>query len=670
MSASAAARSAPILSVVASQRFLHLDFETCCEANLKQVGADIYARDLTLVVTVLAWAFDDEPVQSVICPATLPPEVEEHLRSGGRFKAWNAAFEWAILVNQYGFDLKPDQAVCTMQAGLHSGLPAAVGDAGPAIGAKIVKDDSARRLMLQMSRPRKILPDGARRYWHLEDPARLAELRRYCERDAESERGISKLIAPLPPTEAKIAALDRAANERGVRVDLVLIPALKALAKAEIKTLNVECSALTDGAVTSPGTQTKRLLDWFKARDVLIEDLSKESVAQALTLFGELIGPVSKRVLEIRQEVAKSSVKKLDAFQRCAGPDGRVRGQLAYYGAFRTGRFAGRLIQPQNFPRPSIRNVGSFIKHALGPGGPDPEWTRVAYGSPLEAIASSLRGCLIPDPGKAFVIYDLSQIEARVIAWLAGQTDVLSVFARGEDVYTYTQLRLGLSSRQAGKTTVLALGFQMGAEKFVNKAAKDGLTLTLEQSQTIVSGWREANPRIVDLWWSADRAVKELLGRFAGPTINARINDKLSAAVSRSKAGKSLLTLLLPGGRRLYYRSPRLEPGSKGWPEIVYSGVDQVTKRWGDVRTYGGKLVENCVQAIARDVLVEAALRVDALKLGELVLSVHDETVFEVPGTQAEARSKLIEIEINRRPAWAPDLPVASEGGVRGRYSK
>ena len=357
--------------------------------------------------------------------------------------------------------------------------------------------------------------------------------------------------------------------------------------------------------------------------------------------------------------------------ERCVGPDERVRGQLAYYGAFRTGRFAGRLIQPQNFPRPSIKTIASFIAHALEPGGPDADWVRLAYGRPLEAIASSLRGCLIPGEGKAFVVYDLSQIEARVVAWLAGQSDILRVFARGEDVYVHAAAKVGSVNRQLGKVLTLACGYQMGPGRFQETAASPAykLPLTADEAETAVRSWRESNPKIVDFWWAADRTVKELLSAFTGHTLNAPINDKVSAAVSRARNGHALLTLLLPSGRRLYYRHARLMPGPTR-PEIVYSGVDPITKRWGDVRTYGGKIVENITQSVARDCIIEAALRIDDLKLGDLVLSVHDELVFEVPVDEAETRSKAIAVEIDRRPGWALDLPVASSGGVTGRYGK
>ena len=226
--------------------------------------------------------------------------------------------------------------------------------------------------MLQMSKPRATRPDGTRTYWHEDDPARLEALRRYCERDVESEREISKLIAPLPPTEAAVSVMDRKANERGVRIDLELVRPLKVLARTEIEFLDLECASLTTGAVTSPGTQVAKLSAWLSRQGVEIGDLSKEAVQSALE--GQL-DPIPRRVLEIRQEIAKSSLKKLDAMERCAGPGDRVRGQLQYYGAH-SGRHSGRLVQPQNFPRANVKDVTTFIRHAL-----DPERMRIGCGA-------------------------------------------------------------------------------------------------------------------------------------------------------------------------------------------------------------------------------------------------------------------------------------------------
>ena len=655
---------------------LHLDFETCCELELRKVGADVYARHPSLIVTVVAWAFDMAPVQSATVPFHFPSSVRQHLQAGGQFKAWNAAFEWAILTNHFKLRLDPRQAICSMQAALHSGLPGSLEDAGPAVGSLARKDATAHRLMMQMAKPRKIEPDGTRRYWHADDPAKLQALQTYCEGDVRAERDIDSMIAALPPTELEISRLDRAANERGVRLDLRFVKALKALARAETKLLDHECSALTSGIVTSPGTQTAKLLAWLNANlpAYTLPDLSKETVAAALLFNRGPDGtPVTTRVLEIRQEVAKSSIKKLDAMERCVGPGDRVRGQLAYYGAFRTGRFAGRLVQPQNFPRPPDKTTkfdqASFTRYLLK-GSPDADFVRAVWaGNPLANVAWSLRGCLVPAPGRLFVVRDLSQIEARVIAWLAGQADILEVFKRGEDVYVFTQNKLGLPSRQAGKVVVLGLGFGMGPAHFVDYAASNGVAITPEESEAIVADWRQANARIVAFWYRLDDTAKGLLRDFKGATLTRRINDKIWLTVSLARNGSCLLTMLLSSGRRLYYRNARLVPDG-GRDAILYDGVDPYTKKWGDIRTWGSKLAENATQATARDVIVEAALRVDKQGLGDLVLSVHDELVFEVDGDLAQARGPQIKLEVDRRPAWAPDLPVASEGSILKRYGK
>ena len=650
-------------------RVLHLDVETTSRLDLKRVGADVYSRDPDLIVTVVAWAFDAGAVQSTTNVQKLPTSVLAHLFNGGEFRAWNASFEWAILTNHFKLALDPAQAVCVMQKGLHSGLPAALEDAGPAIGAKQHKDATVRRLMLQLSKPRKNRgkPDS---FWHMDEPTKLDALEAYCRQDVEAERAIDGMIADLPPMERAISIMDRQANDRGVKLDLKFVTALKALALDETAKLNRECEGLTQGAVTSPGTQTARLLAWLNSRlPVLLLDVGKESVTSALREYDENSSSIPKRVLEIRQEIAKSSLKKLDAMLRCAGPGDRVRGQLAYYGAFRTGRFAGRLIQPQNFPRATIKDVNSFTRYMLRTKTPDADFVRCVWGKPLDAIATALRGCLIPAPGKAFVVRDLSQIEARVIAWLAGQGDILDVFARGEDVYVYTQKRLGLANRQSGKTVVLGLGFGMGHVKFVDHAAKDNVIVSLAQSKIIVDEWRAANSQIQSLWWRMGDVALGLLRDFKGAMIERAVNAKLTLAVSKARNGSCLMTMLLPSGRRLYFRHARLvyDP-DRGRDAIVYDGVDDKHK-WGSIRTWGAKLAQAATQATARDVIIEAGLRVERKGLGDLVLSVHDELLWEVDD-DGLVSADLIQDEIDARPTWAVDLPVASEGGISYRYGK
>ena len=660
---------------------LHLDFETCSKLDLKRVGADVYSRDPDLIVTVVAWAFDNSAVYSVTTalrpPGAIPNEIRKHLLNGGEFRAWNAGFEWAILTNHFGFALDPAQAVCVQQKALHSGLPASLEDAGPAIGAPQHKDATARRLMLQLSKPRKNKgkPDS---FWHMDEPTKLDALEAYCRQDVEAERAIDGMIADLPPTERAISILDRQANDRGVKLDLKFVTALKALALDETAKLNRECEGLTQGAVTSPGTQTAKLLDWLKRHGLPAESLSKEEVALWLNpnAFNLTLAGHDKtvwRVLEIRQEIAKSSLKKLDAMQRCAGPGDRVRGQLAYYGAFRTGRFAGRLIQPQNFPRATIKDVNSFTRYMLRTKTPDADFVRCVWGRPLDAIATALRGCLVPATGKVFVVRDLSQIEARVIAWLAGQDDLLCVFEdASNDVYVYMQHKLGLPSRQAAKAATLGLGFGMGPAHFVDYALTYGVIVSAQESEAMVKDWRAANNYIQAFWYRLGDVAADLLRAFNGAiSITRSANQYIAFTVSKARNGTTLLTMLLPSGRRLYYRNARLvRDPDKGRDSIVYEGVDTYTKKWTDVRTWGSKLAENATQAVARDVIVEAGLRVDHAGWGQLVLSVHDELVFECDDDVAVASEPHIKREIDARPAWAVELPVASEGGISYRYGK
>ena len=722
-----------------------LDFETCCEADLKKTGASKYSRDPSLIVTVAAWAFGDGPVRSVVNPGVdrleLPAEIIEHIEAGGMVSGWNSGgFEYNVLRNHFGLTIAPDQVIDTMQRALHAGLPGALGDCGPALRLNIVKDTTAHRLMLQMAKPRKHR-GGKISYWHIDDPEKLARLRAYCEQDVEAERAISKFIPRLPEREQRISALDRAANSRGIRLDVPLIHKMIALADEATAQLNERCAIVTKGAVTSPGTQAARMSAWLGRRGLPVDSLAKGMVEDALRRTDELAqspeaqdrkkraamwalarggrddslrgvlaayraDPFAdiREVLQLRQIAAKSSIKKLISMLNCMEEhDDCVRGVLAYYGASRTGRFAGRLIQPQNYPRPTFKRVNEAINLILD-GGRQSDIEAV-FPPVLEVIASCLRGCLIPREGKAFIDFDLSQIEARVVAWLAGQQDILDVFARGEDVYTYTAEKLGLNSRQEGKATVLGLGFGMGPNKFVDLAATYGLTYSLERSEEVVKGWRDENPHICDLWWETDRVVRECIREAKSSPLGKsekEINQFLSVCVNMAKNGSFLMTLLLPSGRRLYYRDVALEieqpereiaaaqrsfetgeidaaeladilaeiSQRRARETITYSGINQVTKRWGKVRTYGAKIIENATQGFARDVVCEMALQIDEQKLGELVLSVHDQLLNEVPEDEAEERFAAIEKIMTTAPAFAPGLPVAAEGHIVRRFGK
>lgn len=656
---------------------LFIDFETACALDLKKSGASRYSRDPSLIVTVIGWAFDNEPEQAetvlTLGPRRLPPEVEKHIRDGGMVSGWNSrGFESNIIRNYFGLPLPPTQVIDTMQAALHAGLPAALGDAGMALGLAIVKDATAHRLMLQLARPRAIRPDGSCRWWHEEDAEKLERLRLYCAQDVASERAIAKAIPKLPEREVQISLLDARANEKGVRVDVPVVRRMIAIADASTKKLNAECNQITNGAVTSPGSQTARLLAWLG--DHSPGDLTKDTVAKALAR-DDLPAHV-RRVLEIRQLAAKSSIKKLQAVLSCIDDDDAIRGMLAYYGAARTGRWAGRLFQPQNLPRPSLEHPDLAID-AIADGA-DADWIEMLFGPPLEVVSSCLRGILIPRPDHAFVVFDLSQIEARMIAWLAGQQDTVAVFARGDDVYTFTARKLGLNSRQEGKVAVLGLGYGMGPNKFIDTAATYKLTYTVEQAEKIVRDWREANPHIVQFWWALDRGAKQVISdaeKAFNRRASLKINDYITLDVNPASNGSPLMTIRLPSGRRLYYRDIALEknPGATNRladKSVTYSGTNQITRKWDRIRSYGGRIAENSCQACARCVVAEMALEIERKRLGDVILSVHDELIVEVPLADAQARYEAIEKVMNTTPSWAPGLPVKAEGHILMRYGK
>lgn len=645
-----------------------LDFETTSLKDLRKIGSYKYARDPSLIVTVVAWAFDSGPVKSVTLPGKiLPAEIIEHILGGGIVSGWNAGgFEYPVIKYHFGIDIRPEQISDTMQRAMVAGLPAALGDCGPALRLNVVKDTTAHGLMLRMARPRSLEPLT---YWHDTDAQKLADLEAYCRRDVESEREIANSIPLLSAEETEISIMDRELNEHGMFMDIPLVHKMLAVANAAAKDINARCTQITNGQVTSPSSQVAKLLAWLG--DFAPPSLAKDDVANALSRTD--LPTHIREALELRQIAAKSSVKKLNAVLNAVDTDDTIRGTLSYYGASRTGRWSGKGtgLQPQNLPRPTIKNPNAAID--LIHAGLDAEGIEQIFGSPLNVVSSCLRGIIVPRPGNKLVVMDFSQIEARVVAWLAGQQDILDVFASGEDVYTYAANRIGLPNRQSGKCVTLGLGFGLGAKKFVEFASTYGLTFNEGQSQKIVQDWRTANSKIQSLWWRMDEVVKNAIRgqALSGKNISLEINDHLSVRVVSAKNGSPLMLLRLPSGRYLYYRDVELVHDPLTNREaIVFSGVDQYTKKWGRVRTYGAKLVENVTQAAARDCMANGMLAIRRSNLGVIITCIHDEVVVEVPADEAETRFKQIEKAMTALPPWAVGLPAACDGHVLTKYGK
>ena len=629
---------------------LHLDFETYCELDLKKVGIHRYVEHASFRVLCVAWRTSNYQVtrQAVPPDNQLPPDLIQDLQNPDiQGHAWNAAFETAVLARLEVFVANP--LSCTMQRALAYGLPARLEAAAAALGTAVQKDMVGHRLMLKMSRP---LKEGAAEWM----PTDYATLAGYCARDVEAEAAIGEIIPELPTEEWQLSQLDAAMNNSGeLGTDLHRVLNLKLAAEAAEAEDAARCAELTGEAVTSPGTQTARLLAWLAEQGVALEDAARTTVEEALldeTLMGE-----AREVLQIRLRMARASNRKLERMIYMSGPGGELRGQFQFCGAGRTGRWSGRGVQVQNLPRVpkgfSPDRFAEMARTATAPGAG--ELNTVTPAPVLDCVSWSLRSCLkATHNDKVLWSFDFSQIEARVLAWLAGQRDVLAVFASGEDVYVWAAGQFGSSDRQLGKVLILALGYGMGAVKLRETALKSyGVRLTAPQAETFKDGWRRSNAHIVQFWYDMEWAAKQAFLHM-GQVYAARGSGVAFVCTSRA------LQMRLPSGRVLYYHKPRLdrETGS-----LVYWGPE-VGGRWVEQRTWSGKLAENATQAAARDIMAEAMLRAWRRKALVPCMTVHDELVYPV---RVGGKEYLKEIMLEP-PPWAGGLPLAGESKIMRRY--
>lgn len=638
---------------------LYIDFETTSCLDLRKTGTHKYAADPSTRVLCMAYAFDDEPVQGWLArDGQLPERVVDHvLGCHGTIHAWNAGgFEEIIWPLVSRVDVNYRTWRCTMIKAAYWGLPMSLEQAGAALDLPIQKDMAGKRLMLQMSRPRK---DGT--YWDQTDDAKLRRLLDYCKTDVEAERAIDRELPDLPRAELELWQLDRQINARGLKLDVGLVMQLAATTLAEQQALAQECRSLTGGLAPS---MVGALLQWVNnVTDPPLPDLSKGTVAAALR--HHKLHVLVRRVLEIRQEYAKASTAKLGAMLNAADADDHIRGLTQFYGATRTGRSAGRLVQIQNLPRPTIKDTKGAVRDILA--GQDNEFVRDIYGRPLDVVSSLLRSCFIPStPDEVFVVGDFSQIEARMIAWLAGQQDILKVFASGQDPYVYTANKVGSDNRQFGKVLVLACGFGMGGGKFQATAETYGITLGAQEAAEAVDAWRRANPKIVQFWWALDGAVRQALA----DNIDTVVGPGIHVGMGHKKLADCLL-IRLPSGRYLTYRNARLVDSGGPKPDIVYEGMNQYTRQWEDVRTYGGKLAENVTQAAARDVLFHALRGIDETYLYlRPRATVHDEIICTSPSPRMSVALLGMREVMSSPVPWAPGLPIACDVKIMDRYGK
>ena len=659
---------------------------------MKDVGAWRYAEDFTTEILCLSYKFGDGVTRLWIPGLDFPQEIIDHVNAGGMFEAHNVQFERAIwmmiLRPQFGVPM-PKRWKDTLAACAYRAIPLKLDHAGAALNLDIQKDKRGTYLLNTLSVPKwgtKAEPDRIYR----EDWDLMQELYDYCVQDADSEHLLSQTIGDLPMPEYRLWCLDQMINQRGVMIDLEAVEAALELIDIVEGTLNEELRGITNEQVQK-ATQRDKLLKWFRENGLPhMTDLRKDTIEALLLQIEKHPGALPEdtaRALMIRSQLAKASTKKLEKMLDTMSRDERVRGLLQYHGAG-TGRWAGRLVQPQNFPRAIVTNsvtatgkkyldMELLVQHIKMK---DYKLLDKVYGSAMAAIASSLRGMFISAPGKVFRVCDFSAIEARVTFEVANCKAGLEVFNKSdrgesEDIYCVTASDLvGFEvkkaehghERQLGKITVLGCGYQMGWEKLQFQAEKDYKVLLEDhEAQNMVSVYREKYKEVKWLWYGLNDAAIDTVRTGKPHRYNSIIYDLVDDTAGR------WLTCILPNGRRLWYYEPIVEKIKTPWGQIkdslTYMGRDNKKGgSWGRVRTYGGMLTENVVQAIARDLMAEAMIRVERAGY-HIVLTVHDEIIAEDEadfGSQKEFEEIMAEV-----PDWSK-CPIAVEGSEITRYQK
>ena len=600
-------------------RHLNIDIETKSSVDIGKAGLYKYAQSPDFEVLLFAYKADDEEVRLVDLAQGewIPTDILDALQSTDIIKhAYNAAFEWYCL-NQAGYRTPIEQWRCTMAHGLYCGYPSGLERAGEAVGLPQDKRKLTvgKALIKYFCVPCKPTKTNGGRAWNLPKhaPEKWGLFKEYCRQDVVTESEILKRLRlfPMPEKEERLWQTTVLMNAFGVRVDTDLLEGALSINAVSEQKLTDEAIRLTH--LANPNSDTQ-LSNWIRDRtgdDV--ENMQKATVLKMLKMdYPEDV----RRMLEIRQQLGKTSIKKYIAMDVSKCEDGRIRGLTQFYGAGRTGRWAGRMVQMQNLPRNYIKTLDcarETVKKKNYPG------LKLLYGNVPDTLSQLIRTAFIPSEGNKFVVADFSAIEARIIAWLAGEQWVNEVFATHGKIYEATASQMfhvpiekivkgnpEYSLRQKGKVATLALGYQGSSAALIQMGALDA-GLSEEELPDIVQRWRDANPRIRDLWWKVQQASVACV-QTAQPQA---VPNLLFAMEGDMIYGQSFLTVLLPSGRKLFYPKPYIDVNQFGRPAVYYYGLGK-SKKWGAESTYGGRMTENIVQAIARDCLAEILRRIDA----------------------------------------------------------
>lgn len=652
------------------KEILTVDIETYSDIDIAKCGAYRYAQSPVFEIILFSFKRNGEPTQCIDLASgeRISSDVREMLQDPGVIKrAYNAEFEWYCL-NAAGYRTPLEQWECSMVHALYESYPAGLKATGDALGLpadkkKLVTGNALIRYFCKPCRPTKSNGGRTRNLPH-HDPAKWDLFKAYNIQDVEAEYAIDQRLAwtDLPAHEWERWRRDTRMNAYGVRLDRQLIHG--ALALNERSTEELVDAARTITGLDNPNSN-KQLLDWINAQGVETDNLRKATVEELLE--GDLPGNVREMLL-IRQKLGKSSVAKYEAMKRCIGLWDRARGLLQYYGANRSGRYAGRLIQVQNLPRVSLDDLDAPRQMVIRQ---DYDGVKEKYGNIPDTLSQLIRTAFIPSEGHKFIVSDFSAIEARIIAWLAGEQHTIDAFVEGKDIYCATASQMfgvpvekhGINGelRQKGKIAVLACGYQggVGAMKAMG-AIKMGIPEG--ELQGIVEMWRQSNPHIVRLWWEIEHTAKGVI-----QTGNVGLCHGIEMRLEGGADSRdTFLTIRLPSSRKLFYCRPEVDTIDNPKGSILFTGQNQTTKKWERQETYGGKLVENIVQGIARDCLTETITRVEDAGYRP-VMHVHDEIIIDATPDQ-----KLEDVnEIFARPIdWAPGLPLKGDGFESEYYKK
>ena len=648
-------------------RVLSLDIETYSSVDLAKSGVYAYTEGSDFEILLFGYAFDDEEVKVIDLKnnETCPQELMQALTDPAVIKtAFNVNFERICIGAYFNMKMITEQWNCTAVKALTLGLPTSLEGVSRSLGLQEQKLSAGKELVKYFSIPCKgnKFTDNRTRNLPNHDSEKWRTFKEYCKRDVEVERNIRRKLDKYKVTdsERKLWFLDQRINDRGVRIDREFLKQVLQLNKEYENALKDEASTLV--GIDNPKSAAAMKKWLYRTEGMEVKSLSREKVEE---LIDKSANPEVKRALELRLELSKTSVKKYEAMERAICRDGRIRGLLQFYGASRTGRWAGRLVQVHNLPQNKLKDL-NLARDLVKEGRY--EMVELLFDSVPGVLSQLIRTAFIPTERSRFIIADFNSIEARVIAWLAGEKWRMEVFNSHGKIYEASasqMFRVPLEEitkesplRQKGKIAELALGYQGGKGALLALGALK-MGLSEEDLHPIVTAWRNSNPNIVKLWNTMERT--------AISAVRDNVTNSLQFGIEISCEG-GILFVKLPSGRKLCYLRPRIDyNNSFKRPVLSYEGLEQTTKQWSRINTYGGKLVENIVQAVARDCLAEAMMRLESRGY-KIILHIHDEVVLDVPygfGSDKEVQSIMAEPV-----CWAKGLPLRAEAFECEHYRK